>query len=1239
MVKNLAVIALLLFVVNDIAAQTKWRFEDNIREFKKQDSISFPPKNGILFIGSSSIARWNDLVVRFAGYPIIRRGFGGAEYIEVLHYANDIITPYKPSHIFLYAGENDLARGKTTEEVYNIFLKLYKKLRLELPESKIYYISIKPSEKLKAFRPQIEKINHLIEELSANEIPHLQYVDIFHPMLDKNGNPNSLLFANDDLHLSEAGYDLWEKVLRKNVDIFISEKNKTETNISEVTVFTSKGERKPQFPLKTKRTLYTDAEIQKAQGNISRFPKAAEVKDNILRQADKWTEMDDADIIRLMPDARVPRAFDLNTTGCPVHGKEVFNKGGFYPWIIDPSRPFKVKCPIGGEIYPSNDFESYYRNGFKKEQLPDTKYVDDGWGWMAPNGERYWFVAYANHWMWYKELSPALLNLSRAYLLTGEKRYAHKAAVMLFRLAEVYPDMDYKDQSRYGLMVKKEGQTYNGKVVNHIWETGFIQNAAESYDNIWNSIDADVELQKLFKRKGNEIRSFIEANLLEEAVDAYSGGKIEGNYGMHQLALLYVLLTRQNMDIEKYVHLLVDDPGIDRSHTGLRYALFNQIFRDGQAFESPGYNLIWVERLTALSEMLKKTGIDLTKYKRLKMLLDSPLRMFAIGKYTVDLGDTGSPIGGVAGRDLNTYQIAFNEFKDSAYLDWMGSNNLTGGNSFATFESLFRNPLPDMRKLEGGRSLPPQPSRLFAGYGVGMLNNKKDKTAIALTYGMHVSHYHWDFLSFELFANSRKMMPDLGYPDAMNAYVPSIYSWSTNTISHNTVVVDSEKQRANLPGILHDFSESKFARIIDVSSDAYPQVTNYRRNLTMVDVDDDQSYVVDFFRISGGKRHTYSLHGSPGKVSVVKGNAERKRAGTFAGPDVDLGRFYDAPQYDKEDYKGTFTGYSGSGFQHLFNVQEMKDKNNIIEFAHILDSAARLRIHLMDFNSQKNYLADAYDKPRAKNYLIKYVLADREIDSGSRDLESTFISIFEPFSSQAYIKSSKLLNLDQGSGIALEVTREKEKDIIVNDTANSLKKLKEMSLETDANNAVLTLNDKGKLMRLFFNNGTFLKYKKKKYDIHHIKGIVKAVDYNKGEIEVELDDKNMKLTDQNRPSVVFFYNEYNRTVHPITSIYQNEKRIHIKVQDDLLVGIAKIDALADKTISTSTYLPFFLSYKGGTILNSQYEPVSKIAKISAGKIMMNKDKPGVLNPDEDIWITTVGIGDRVEIIPEFSFVR
>src|SRR5438094_2668538 len=178
--------------------------------------------------------------------------------------------------------------------------------------------------------------------------------------------------------------------------------------------------RQIKYPLKTARTLHTDAQIKLARENIAKYPAAKAIADGIIKAADEWVNWKDEDLAFLLTPPDVPRAFAVSASGCPVCGNKIKEKGGDYAWIIDPRQPFKIKCPVDGTVFPSNDYESYYRSGFKEKKEWDGKYVDDGWGWTDPkSGEKFWFVAYYNHWMWHNHLVPGLANLGNAYLLTG----------------------------------------------------------------------------------------------------------------------------------------------------------------------------------------------------------------------------------------------------------------------------------------------------------------------------------------------------------------------------------------------------------------------------------------------------------------------------------------------------------------------------------------------------------------------------------------------------------------------------------------------------------------------------------------------------------------------------------------------------------------------------------------------------------------------------------------------------
>ena len=109
-------------------------FWDDIQAFKKQDSVSFPPKNAILFIGSSSFTKWTDVQKYFPGYTIINRGFGGSSLPDLIRYANEIVFPYQPKQIVIYCGENDLARSDTVtaELVVKRFRQLFTIIRNKL---------------------------------------------------------------------------------------------------------------------------------------------------------------------------------------------------------------------------------------------------------------------------------------------------------------------------------------------------------------------------------------------------------------------------------------------------------------------------------------------------------------------------------------------------------------------------------------------------------------------------------------------------------------------------------------------------------------------------------------------------------------------------------------------------------------------------------------------------------------------------------------------------------------------------------------------------------------------------------------------------------------------------------------------------------------------------------------------------------------------------------------------------
>src|SRR5262249_38631785 len=77
-------------------AHDEGQWEKDVAAFEQADKASRPPANAILFVGSSTIARWKTLQQDFAKFPIINRGFGGNEIADSTYFADRIILPYRP---------------------------------------------------------------------------------------------------------------------------------------------------------------------------------------------------------------------------------------------------------------------------------------------------------------------------------------------------------------------------------------------------------------------------------------------------------------------------------------------------------------------------------------------------------------------------------------------------------------------------------------------------------------------------------------------------------------------------------------------------------------------------------------------------------------------------------------------------------------------------------------------------------------------------------------------------------------------------------------------------------------------------------------------------------------------------------------------------------------------------------------------------------------------------------------
>ena len=487
---------------------------------------------------------------------------------------------------------------------------------------------------------------------------------------------------------------------------------------------------------KTKLTYYTDEKVAAARENIAQYAWARAMKDAAVGLADQY--VDKTDILwEIVTPQSIPRSMTVNPQyRCPNCGTDLRAASGNYPWLHDPvNDPWKLKCPNCGTRFPTNDFESYYKGGLdsngifdpilakqhndalvargEQGNLVNILYpekgaawgVDDGYGWMDENGVRQTFIAYYAHWgLWYGgTIQDALDALRDAYLYTGDRAYAYTGTILLDRIADVYPDMNlaaYKDADGYR---NSHGGTGEGKILGNIWETGLVQSFLKAYDAFYNAME-DEEIVAYLMNKATELdldnpkstpallRKNIEDGIVRQVYPAVQSARINGNFGMHQaaLALAAVVLdsnpeTKEWLDFDFQAGGLASNPW--RVTGGdIMPALVDRVDRDGHGNEAaPGYNVLWLDQMMEVANVLDGyegyPGADLYKNPKFMKMFSAMYPLILAGKYTAQIGDTGSTGNPGLNASMEDSVTGFMKFDDPvlAQLAYFLNNNSVEG--------------------------------------------------------------------------------------------------------------------------------------------------------------------------------------------------------------------------------------------------------------------------------------------------------------------------------------------------------------------------------------------------------------------------------------------------------------------------------------------------------------------------------------------------------------------------------
>lgn len=210
-----AVLASVLSLAAVLSAETSRpdpnRFAAEIQAFVEWDAKNAVPAEPALFVGSSSIRMWRTRE-SFPELPVVNRGFGGSHISDVIYYLDRVVLPYRPKTLVFYAGDNDIAGGKSAQRVAQDYRRFVQLVHAKFPAATLVYVTIKPSHSRWSLWPEMKKANDLVRDF-CNEDERLFFADLATPLLGDDGTPRRELFFSDQLHLNPQGYAVWTQAL------------------------------------------------------------------------------------------------------------------------------------------------------------------------------------------------------------------------------------------------------------------------------------------------------------------------------------------------------------------------------------------------------------------------------------------------------------------------------------------------------------------------------------------------------------------------------------------------------------------------------------------------------------------------------------------------------------------------------------------------------------------------------------------------------------------------------------------------------------------------------------------------------------------------------------------------------------------------------------------------------------------------------------------------------------------
>ena len=623
------------------------------------------------------------------------------------------------------------------------------------------------------------------------------------------------------------------------------------------------------------RSYYADDVVATAKANLRQYPQLA----GQIKAPLDYDGMADEQLFASLPSWNVPRDC-YSTWPCPKCGDRIYKFSGFYPWARSQAHPFKAQCRFTKTLYPSNDWLA--------DDFTSGPYPDDGWSWDPGTGQRKdraaWIAYYNHHCLW-QSFGGKVHRLALRYLLFGDRAAAHRAGVLLCRMAYVYCGMNMRWQQVNPRYRGRRGRL----LVDGNWErNNILVPVCRAYDAIFDHLDTDADLVRFLQAKDPTMKSpaHVKALIDTYLIQVFGWDWIRrelsgGNAGAREEDMAQFAVCA---DMGKVSDRWIEELFTHAYSSGLNKGgfddetLINTMTREGPVWISGlGYAYGYVASKSDMAEILSRVTsprwkarcnlYDPAVYPKFRAEFDTWDDFLVAGQFGPSYGDSGGLQGSRYARGI---AAACRRAYERAYRRWPTDKLARavyrlGKQPPALFEPDVWPQVEAQAKAAG--PVPALGSRVVDGVGFVFLESRPDaadlhaRAGAALRYGYARGHHHNDNLNVELFAKGLSLTPELGYPCWAHPM-----GNTGHVAHHNTGMIDRGNQYPGCisRGDLELFGTAPGISFCDVSAQpsGFPN-RMYRRALCLVDAPEGNVFVLDVLRLAGGRQRTYCFHGPP----------------------------------------------------------------------------------------------------------------------------------------------------------------------------------------------------------------------------------------------------------------------------------------------------------------------------------------------------------------------------------------